>query len=156
MDIIIREINKNEYYILEDFLYEAIFIPGGYEKPSKAIINNKDLRVYIDDFGKSDDNCLVAIIDNKIIGACWSRIMDDYGHIDNSIPSLAISLYSEYRGMGIGTKLLNEMLILLKNKKYSRVSLSVQKCNYAFKMYKKAGFKIYSENKKDYIMVCDL
>lgn len=155
MSIIIREINKSEYYILEDFLYEAIFISEGTLKPSKDIINNKELKVYIDDFGKNDDNCLVAIIDNKIVGACWSRIMDDYGHIDN-YPSLAISLYSEYRGMGIGTKLLNEMLGLLKNKGYCKVSLSVQKCNYAFKMYKKAGFKIYSENKEDYLMVCDL
>ena len=154
--MIIREIKKEEYNILKDFLYEAIYIPEGVEIPSKDIINNKDLQVYIKDFGKKDDNCLIAIDNNKIIGACWTRIMNDYGHIDNSTPSLAISLYEEYRNKGIGTKLMNEMINLLKEKGYNKVSLSVQKINYAFKMYKKLGFEIVKETKEEYIMVYDL
>lgn len=152
----IREIKNNEYPILEDFLYEAIFIPEGVEKPSRDILNNKELQVYISDFGKSDDNCLVAVLDNKIIGACWSRIMNDYGHIDDSTPSLAISLYPEYRGNRIGTILISEMLKLLKNKGYSKVSLAVQKANYAVKMYKRVGFKIVDDNEEEFIMICDL
>ena len=155
-NIITREIKPEEYYLLEDFLYEAIFIPKGYNKPSRDIINNKELQVYIKDFGKKDDNCIVALIDNKIVGACWTRIMNDYGHIDDSIPSLAISLYEEYRGKGIGTKLIEEMLKLLKEKMHKKVSLSVQKENYAVNMYKKTGFKIVDETEEEYIMVCDL
>ena len=70
-NITIREIEKNEYKCLEDFLYEAIYIPVGVEKPSREIIKNKDLQVYIEDFGNNkDDNCLVAEYNNKIIGAC--------------------------------------------------------------------------------------
>ena len=38
MDYRIREIRENEYYVLSEFLYEAIFIPVGMEKPPKAII----------------------------------------------------------------------------------------------------------------------
>ena len=72
--------------------------------------------------------------------------MNDYGHIDNETPSFAISLYEEYRGMRIGTKLMKEMLKLLKEKGYSKASLSVQKKNYAVKMYENVGFKIVSEN----------
>ena len=37
-----------------------------------------------------------------------------------------------------------------------KVSLSVQKANYAVKMYQKAGFKIVSENNEEYIMVADI
>ena len=37
MDYKIREIRKNEYPILSDFLYEAIFIPEGMDKPQKSI-----------------------------------------------------------------------------------------------------------------------
>ena len=152
----IREINKEECSLLGDFLYEAIFIPEGVDKPSRDILNNDELQVYIRDFGKSDDNCLVAVLDNKIIGACWSRIMNDYGHVDDNTPSLAISLYPEYRGNRIGTILISEMLKLLKNKGYSRVSLAVQKANYAVKMYKRVGFKIVDENEEEFIMICDL
>ena len=48
MDYKIREIRKNEYPILSDFLYEAIFIPEGMEKPPKSIIEQPELQVYID------------------------------------------------------------------------------------------------------------
>ena len=39
MDYIIREIKKAEYDLLNDFLYEAIYIPDGVEPPPKSIIN---------------------------------------------------------------------------------------------------------------------
>ena len=110
MDYKIREIRKNEYPILSDFLYEAIFIPEGMDKPPKSIIEQPELQVYIEDFGKADDWCLVAEVREKIVGAVWVRIMDDYGHIDDETPSFAISLYKEYRNLGIGTAFMGDML----------------------------------------------
>ena len=77
---------------------------------------------------------------------------DDYGHVDNDTPSLAISVYPEYRGMGIGTNLLERLLISLKECGYLNVSLSVQRENYAVKMYKKAGYRILAETEEEYIM----
>lgn len=157
MDIIIREMDAAEYPLLNDFLYEAIFIPRGVEPPPKSIINNDELQVYVKDFGKSPhDRCLVAEADEKIVGAVWVRIMDDYGHIDDETPSFAISLYKEYRGRGIGTELMEKMLDILRENVYERASLAVQKENYAVKMYKKVGFEIAGENEEEYIMVCDL
>jgi len=156
MDYKIREIRKNEYSILFDFLYEAIFIPEGMDKPPKSIIEQPELQVYIEDFGKKDDWCLVAEVKGKIVGAVWVRIMDDYGHIDDETPSFAISLYEEYRNMGIGTALMRDMLEFLKNKGYRRTSLSVQKVNYAVRMYQKVGFEVIDENEEEYIMVCRL
>ena len=156
MDYKIREIRKNEYPILSDFLYETIFIPEGMDKPPKSIIEQPELQVYVEDFGKEDDWCLVAEVKGKIVGAVWVRIMDDYGHIDNETLSLAISLYAEYRNMGIGIALMRDMLELLKNKSYKRTSLSVQKVNYAVCMYQKVGFEVVDENEEEYIMVCRL
>lgn len=157
MDYIIREIKETEYYTLSDFLYEAIFIPKEVEPPPKSIIEKSSLQIYIKDYGKfDDDKCLVAEIQGKIVGAVWTRIIDDYGHIDNETPSLAISLYKEYRNLGIGTEMLKKMLEMLKRCNYKRVSLSVQKANYAVKMYLKAGFEIVYENSEDLIMICKL
>lgn len=69
----IRELKENEYKILDNFLYEAIFIPKGIEKPPREIINNEELQVYVKNFGKyKDDNCIVAELNNKIVGACGS------------------------------------------------------------------------------------
>ncbi len=154
MDITIREIQKQEYSLLDNFLYEAIFVPEGIEPPPKTVITSPELQVYIKRFEESkDDWGLVAEVDGKIVGAVWVRIMNDYGHIDDETPSLAISLYKEYRGFGIGTAMMKEILALLKSHGYSRVSLSVQKANYAAKMYLKIGFEIIRENEEEYIMV---
>ena len=67
-----------------------------------------------------------------------------------------ISLYKEYRGQGIGTKLMEEMLGLLRKQGYEKASLAVQKANYAVRMYEKVGFQIVDENDEEYIMVCEL
>ncbi len=112
------------------------------------------MQVYVEHFGAlKDDWGLVAEVDGKVVGAVWVRIMNDYGHIDDETPSLAISLYKEYRGFRIGTAMLKEILVLLKLHEYSRVSLSVQKANYAAKLYLKVGFEIVRESEEEYIMV---
>lgn len=156
MNYKIREIRESEYPILADFLYEAIFIPEGMEKPPKSIIEQPELQVYITDFGKADDWCLVAEAEERIVGAVWVRIMNDYGHIDDETPSFAMALHEEYRHLGIGTALMRAMLQLLKDKGYRQASLSVQKANYAVNMYRKAGFEVVDENEEEYIMICRL
>ena len=157
MNYNIRKIREDEYYLLDDFIYEAIFIPEGVEPPPKSIINQPDLQVYISNSGKEkDDICFVAEADGKVVGAVWVRDMNDYGHIADGVPSFAISLYKEYRNFGIGTKLMETMLMELKDRGYNRTSLAVQKANYAVRMYKKVGFEIIDENDEEYIMVCEL
>ena len=157
MDYTIREIQKQEYPLLDNFLYEAIFVPKGVEPPPKTIITSPELQVYVAHFGESkDDWGLVAEVDGKIVGAVWVRIMNDYGYIDDETPSLAISLYKKYRGFGIGTAMMKEILALLKSHGYKHVSLSVQKANYAAKMYLKIGFEIVRESEEEYIMICHL
>ena len=76
MDYSIRELRQNEYNVLNTFLYEAIFIPAEVPVPPKEIINQPELQVYVKDFGKSKgDLCLVAEVNNEIVGAVWVRIM---------------------------------------------------------------------------------
>ena len=82
--------------------------------------------------------------------------MQDYGHIEDGVPSFAISLYKEYRNYGIGTKLMETMLTELKNRGYKKTSLAVQKENYAVRMYKAVVFEIIGQNEEEYIMVCRL
>ena len=144
--MIIREMQRAEYPLLENFLYEAIFIPNGVEPPPKSIIYRPELQVYISEFGTSEhDISIVADINGKVIGAVGVRIMNDYGHIDDKTPSFAISVYKEYRGKGVGTALMKEMLTILKMRGYEQASLSVQKANFAAEMYRKLGFQVVDE-----------
>lgn len=157
MEYIIRRLRQEEVKILDTFLYEAIFVPEGSQAPPKEIIYQPELQVYVQHFGnQKSDVCFVAEIKNEIVGVAWSRIMNDYGHVDVETPSLAIAILKEYRNYGIGTELLRRILDELKYKGYKQSSLSVQKMNYAVGMYKKAGFEIVYENEEEYIMVCHL
>ena len=155
--ILIRKLRRDETELLKEFLYEAIFIPEGIQPPERSIIELPELAIYYENFGKGlADNCLVAEDDGKVVGAVWTRIMNDYGHVDDDTPSFAISLYKEYRGKGIGTELMRRMLGLLKEQGYKKASLAVQKANYAVRMYAAVGFRTVDENAEEYIMVRDL
>lgn len=137
MDYLIREMKKEEYCLLDDFLYEAIYIPEGMEPPDRSVINCPELQEYIAEFGKRQhDKALVAEVQRNVVGAVWVRVMNDYGHIDTDTPSLAVSVYREYRGQGIGTSLLNQLLAEEKAAGYSRISLSVQNPEFPYR-YKK-------------------
>ena len=152
----IRRLEAAEVSLLDEFLYQAIFVPQGSTPPPREIIREPELQVYVKDFGRQkDDHCLIAETDGRVVGAVWVRIMEDYGHIDDETPSFALSLLPEYRGQGIGTVLMKEMLSLLRQKGYRRASLAVQKANYALKLYLKAGFRIVDENEQEYIMLAE-
>ena len=95
--VLIRKLYSKEVDLLKDFLYEAIFIPEGAEPPARNIVERPELRLYYDGFGNGPaDHCLLAEADGRIIGVAWTRIMNDYGHIDDETPSFAISLFSDY------------------------------------------------------------
>ena len=157
MNYRIREIMKTEIPLLDDFLYEAIFIPEGVTHPSRDIVKDEALQIYVKDFGKyKDDICFVAEVKGKVVGAVWVRVIDDYGHIDDDTPSLSISVYKGYRNLGIGKALIKNVLEELKKRGYEKTSLSVQKANYASDIYKKVGYFVHEERDEDYIMVYDL
>ena len=157
MNYIIRKIKSDEICLLNDFIYEAIFQIDENNLLPHDIIYEPSIWIYINDFGnKPDDLCLVAECDGKICGAVWTRIINAFGHVDNDTPEFAISLYKEYRGYGIGTAMMREMLELLKEKRYKQTSLAVQKDNYAVRMYEKVGFEIIAELEEEYLMICKL
>ena len=156
MNTIIRKIRPEEYILLREFLYQAIYLPVGVDPPPRSMIDLPELHVYIADFGtQPGDHCMVAEAEGKVVGAAWCRIMEDYGHIDTDTPSLAISLLPKYRGLGIGARLLDALLLLLRENGYRQASLSVQKENPALRLYQRMGFRIVAEKGTEYLMLWD-
>lgn len=157
MTPIIRPIRQNEIMLLADFLYEAIYQPDRTRLLPRTVIQRSDLWIYIDGFGSQNgDICLVAEVNRIIVGAVWTRLIHACGFVDGHTPELAISVYPAFQGKGIGTRLMQEMLQLLKTKSYKQVSLSVSKDNYAVQMYRRLGFSILHERADDFIMIYPL
>lgn len=161
-NITIREITKSEYPLLEDFLYNAIYLPPGEEPPPRGVIFDPEIYIYIDAFGSKPGDCgVIAEQKGKLIGIAWTRIIPAYGHIDDNTPELAISVLPEYRSQNIGTMLMMRLFDLLCRHGYKRTSLSVQKDNPAVRFYKRLGYEITGEKldhvgHEDYIMVKEL
>lgn len=157
---IIRPMREDEYYLLTEFLYEAIYQRDNVRRLPRTVIQQPQLLVFIRDFGQADDRCLAAEIDGVVVGAVWIRILagevKGFGNIDPDTPEFGISLYPEYRGRGIGSRLVGSMLELLQEAGYHQASLAVQKDNYALRMYQKAGMKIIGETDEEYLMLCIL
>ena len=102
--MILRLMSSDEFGELENFLYEAIYVPAGELKPPRSIVARPELQIYVEDFGTgAADVCFVAEVGGKIVGACWSRLMNDYGHIDDDTPSLALLVAENFRRQGIAT-----------------------------------------------------
>jgi len=154
-----RVMRKSDYAYLNEFLYQAIFIPAGAEPPERSIINAPEIFVYIEDFGnKAGDLGVVAEQNGQVIGAAWTRIIPAYGHVDTTTPELAISIFPEFRGYGVGTKLMKKLFQLLKDNGYKQTSLSVQKDNPAVRFYQRLGYEIADEKldhvgNEDYLMI---
>ena len=92
MEYLVRPILSSEYPLLDEFLYEAIFVPKGAQDPPRSIIAQPDLQVYVKGFGmQANDHCLVAEADGKVVGAVWVRQMNDYGPWQSPfIPLIAV------------------------------------------------------------------
>lgn len=151
MEIVIRAMRREEYPLLRTFLYQAIFLPP------ETILDTPEMQVYLTGFGESPhDRALVAEAGGQVVGVVWVRIMEDYGHVDDDTPSFSLALLPEWRGKGIGTALMREMLARLGACGYAQASLSVQKQNRAARLYRRLGFSVLRETEEEYIMVCPL
>ena len=158
----VRSMLTSDYICLKEFLYQTIFKPEGVELPPRSIINDPQLIAYIKDFGThSGDLGVVAEQNGQVVGAAWVRKMPGNGHINDETPKLAISILPEFRGYGIGTKLMKKLFVELRTKGYSRTSLSVQKENPALRLFKRLGYRITEEGldyvgNEAFIMIKDL
>ena len=155
----VRKMKEADYKCLPEFLYQAIFIPEGMELPARSVINDPTIFIYIKDFGtQAGDLGVVAEQNGQVVGAAWARIIPAFGHINDETPELAISILPEFRGYGIGTKLMKKLFVILRQNGYRQTSLSVQKDNPATRFYERLGYEIIDDelgrvDSEDYIML---
>jgi [ribosomal protein S18]-alanine N-acetyltransferase len=141
----IRPETAQDIDFLWEMLYQAIFIPEGESQPTREILNQPDISKYLRKWGRQGDIAFIAIDSSEnSIGAIWIRLFDEtnktYGYIDKNTPVLSMAVLPEYRGKGIGTLLLNEMMKKAKASGFASLSLSVDPNNPALRLYERHGF----------------
>lgn len=138
MDYLIRAATAKDELVVWEMLHYA-----SHEPTVESVRNQPGLARYAANWGREGDLGCIAQRDNLNIGMAWLRLWLDkdrgYGYISDTIPELAIAVLPNYRGRGIGTDLLTEVLSMAKNH-FSAVSLSVRADNPAVRLYEQQGF----------------
>ncbi|WP_088072583.1 ribosomal protein S18-alanine N-acetyltransferase [Gottfriedia luciferensis] len=98
---------------------------------------------------------VVAEVDEKIIGYCGLWVIIDEGHITN------IAILPDYRGVGLGEKLLRAVMETAKGLGAETLTLEVRVSNHVAKgLYRKLGFQdggirksYYTDNFEDALVM---
>ncbi len=88
----------------------------------------------------------VAKINNKVAGYLCANLIIDEGHILN------LAVHPEYRGQGVASCMIGEMIEIMKDNSCRSVFLEVRASNEGARtIYKKFGFTLLSTRKNYYI-----
>jgi GNAT superfamily N-acetyltransferase len=156
MSIDCREATSNDYNFFKKMLYDALYVPNGAEPFDISIIDLPDISRYVDNWGKVGDFGLILEKEGTPIGAIWGRLFNGYGFVDVETPEISMAIQEKYRVKGLGRQLLSIFIQIAKEKGYNALSLSVDKRNRAFDLYKRLDFKVVEETKTSCIMKKDL
>ncbi len=148
MPIIYRSIQPLEYAFLKEMLYEALFVPPGKAKFSKAILEEPAIKKYVANWHQQkEDIAIVAVVENNLIGAIWGRKFratnKGYGYVDDNTPEISMAVKAAFRNKGIGTALLAHIASVYRRMGIQQISLSVDQLNPAKALYERNGYEIY-------------
>jgi GNAT superfamily N-acetyltransferase len=95
------------------------------------------------------------------IGTAWLRFLPaagpGYGFVAPDVPELTIGVVADWRGRGVGRALLRAIAVEARLAGIRQISLSVERKNFAQKLYLSEGYQIVdSSDKGSDTMVKDL
>ena len=158
MPYTIRRLSPDDQPFLYEMMYQAIFIPEGEMPPPRSVLQEPEIRKYVDAFGRPGDLGFAAVDDEtgQSVGAAWVRLLSaeeaGYGFVDDATPELVIALLPDHRGRGLGTALM-ERLMAATQAQYPAISLSVWPANPAYRLYRRLGFEVVKQETQAVTMV---
>ena len=147
LNYIIRPLTQADEPLLLEMLYHAIYVPEGQALPKPGVLNAPEIARYVSDWGQAGDGGFFALDaeGKEAIGAAWIRLLrgdnKGFGYVDDATPELSVAVLPEYRGQGIGTALLTELL-RIASVHHDAVSLSVDAGNPALRLHERLGFDV--------------
>lgn len=131
-----------DYEFLWEMLYQALHVRRGDPPFPRSVLDQPDIAHYLTDFGaREGDDAQIAVNDSDVaIGAAWVRRMSTedpgYGFVAEHIPEISIAVVPEWRGRGVGSTLIGDLI-----ERHPVISLSVDSDNIAAtRLYERLGF----------------
>lgn len=131
------------------------------KKSRERIFSTPQIAHYIADWPRQTDLGVVAEARGRPVGAAWLRFLPasdpGYGFVAADVPELTIGVAASWRGRGVGRALLRAVADEARSAGVERISLSVERKNYAQKLYSSEGYQIVdSTDAQSDTMVKDL
>jgi ribosomal protein S18 acetylase RimI-like enzyme len=132
-------------FLAEMLVAAAYWRPDGPSGRVTDVFSHPQLAHYVAGWPRSGDFGVLALSGQQPVGAAWARVLPEsdpgYGFIDSDIPEVSMGVMQAWRGRGVGTRLLNALIVTAREQKLGSLSLSVEPDNYARRLYERAGFR---------------
>ncbi|MFG6443681.1 GNAT family N-acetyltransferase [Microbacterium sp. P06] len=144
---VVRAASQADGAFLADMVVEAANWRAGAARPRHEVISSPDYQRYLIGWMRPADAGFVAESDTgEAVGAAWYRLFPrgepGFGYVGTGVPELVIGVRPIWRAHGIGRMLLQRLADDARSRGYARLSLSVERGNFATVLYRSEGFAV--------------
>ncbi|GHF93175.1 MULTISPECIES: GNAT family N-acetyltransferase [Amycolatopsis] len=145
--MILREATPSDGDFLADMLVAAVNWSSEWKRKSRRrVLAAPDTGHYVADWPRGGDLGVVADVDGEAVGAAWLRFFSaedpGYGFVAADVPELTIGVAAAWRGRGVGRALLRALEGRAREAGVRRISLSVERKNFAQRLYLAEGYEM--------------
>ncbi|MEM7736933.1 MAG: GNAT family N-acetyltransferase [Deinococcota bacterium] len=160
----IRLYQDKDMPFLTHMLYEAVYwrsIAQGTNPPIDEGVSVPSVWQALENWGaRAGDTAVIALKDSARAGAAWFRYYTASrsirGYIDDSTLVVVLAVHRDYRRLGIGLQLVEQLIEVARVEGIQRLSLMVSNDNHALGLYQKCGFELLDEVDSSSLMVLQL
>jgi GNAT superfamily N-acetyltransferase len=147
--ILIRDAEPADAPFLELMLLEAVTWMPGRQMTLDELRAAPDLARYVVGWPRPGDSGLIATEDDRRpVGAVWLRTFQagdpGYGYVSPDVPELSIAVRAQWRGRGVGRRLLRAQAEQARSRGIAMLSLSVERANPAAQLYSSQGWQVFA------------
>jgi ribosomal protein S18 acetylase RimI-like enzyme len=158
--LVTRDARTDDEPFLREMLVHAARPPWDL-LPIEQLLEEPVASRYIVGWGRPGDSAVIAQASDRRIGAAWYRRFSaeepGYGFVRAEIPELAIAVDPDWRGRGVGRRLLVALIDHARATGEAGLSLSVSRQNpVALRLYESLGFRPIGGPEQHPTMLVDL
>lgn len=143
----LRAATQADGAFLGDMVVEAAnWRPGGGTPKHQLIAGSEHSRYVAGWMRPSDAGFVAEDANGEPIGAAWYRMLPrtepGFGYVGTGVPELIIGVRPIWRAHGVGRALLQRLCEHARTQGFGRISLSVERGNFAATLYRSEGFAV--------------